>query len=318
VGGDGPVQGDLRCAACDGTRPLDRLARTEKRATDLPVAPADQPAIKPGVPRQLTNHSAADQNPLWSPDGKRMVFTSKRAYGNFDLWIMNADGSGAKALTSMPSNDAVNLPGSAWCKSTDRIVFSSDKGGPEDIWTIKSDGTGLQQVSSTPDKDYEPSWSPTCDRIVFQSSRDGNTDIYLMNADGSGVTRLTTHAADDWAPNWSPTSETILFQSMRTGTWKLWTVQASGGPEVQLTTGSSEDTDCSWSADGKQVVFSTDAGGSAGARIAILQVAQPSKVLLVTSGNKYDGASCWSPLGRTIAFESDRSGNLDLWTVDLW
>jgi Tol biopolymer transport system component len=291
---------------------------TDRAPADSPRAAADLPAIKPGAPRQLTSHGADDQNPLWSPDGARLVFTSKRASGGFDLWIMNADGSGAKALTSLPDNDEVNLPGSAWCKATDRIVFSSDKGGPENIWTIKSDGTGLTQVSDTPYLDQEPTWSPTCDRIAFQSSRDGNWDIYVMKADGSNVKRLTTHAADDWAPNWSPTSDTILFQSMRTGTWKLWTVQASGGAEVQLTTGDSEDTDCSWSADGQQIVFSTDAGGSAGARIAILRLGQPAKVQLVTSGNRYDGAPCWSPLRRTIAFESDRSGNLDLWTVDLW
>jgi TolB protein len=308
VEGDGKVQVDLPRGRNE-VRPPDR--------TSAPT-PDHQVVIKPGPPKQLTNHSEDDQNPLWSPDGKRILFTSKRTYGTFNLWIMNADGSGAKALTSLPDNDAVNLPGSAWCKSTDRIVFSSDQSGSENIWTIKSDGTGLQQVSNTPYLDREPTWSPTCDRIAFQSSRNGNWDIYVMNTNGSGVTRLTTDGADDWAPNWSPTSETILFQSKRTGTWKLWTVQATGGAEVQLTTGNAEDTDCSWSADGKQVVFSTDAGGSSGARIAILPLAQPKDVLIVTSGEAYDGAPCWSPSGQIIAFESDRSGNLDLWTVSLW
>ena len=311
------------CAACDGR------GNDQRVPVDLPLADpdlpgpgdlgaSDLPPITPGTPKRLTTDGANDQNPLWSPDGTRLAFSTLRAHGNFDVWIMGADGSGQKALTSMPQNDAVNLPGSAWCKSSDRIVFASDKDGPEDIWTIKPDGTGLQQVSKSAYQDQEPSWSPTCDRIAFQSERDGNWDIYVMKADGSDVTRLTTDPADDWAPNWSPTSDAIVFQSNRSGTWKLWTVQATGGSPTQLTGGSSEDTDCSYSRDGKQVVFSTDAGGSAGARIAVIRVTQPSKVVLVTSGNAYDGAPCWSPGGRTVAFESDRSGNLDIWTVDLW
>lgn len=294
------------------------LADATTPAPDSTIS-TDALVISPGIPVQLTFDSANDQNPLWSPDGSKIAFSTQRAHGNFDIWIMNSDGSAQSSLTSLPDNDAVNLPGSAWCQQTDRIVFSSDMSGPEDVWSVKSDGTGLQQHATTAFQDYEPSWSPTCDRIAFQSQRSGNWDIYTIKADGTDLRRLTTDPADDWNPNWSPISDEIIFQSFRTGQWKLWKVPASGGQPSQVTTGSSEDTDCSWSRDGRYVLYSTDAGGSGGARIAFIDMQGSHQPTLVTTGNSYDGAPCWSPDGRHVAFESDRGGgNLDIWVVNLW
>ena len=50
--------------------------------------------------RQLTTHSAADTFPRWSPDGTKLTFTSDRIYGEDNVWVMKADGTGPVALTS--------------------------------------------------------------------------------------------------------------------------------------------------------------------------------------------------------------------------
>jgi TolB protein len=279
--------------------------------------------VEPFSPQQpiiLTGGSvAADQNPLWSPDGSRLAFTTMRATGSYDIWMMNSDGSQPRSVVSLSGQDEVNLPGSAWCAHNDRIVFASDRVKGDAIWTMKADGTGAVQLTSGTTIDQEPSWSPTCDRITFMSKRDGNWAIYVMNADGSNVKALTSGTFEDWQPNWSPTSEQIVFQSNRVGQWTLWLVDATTGALTQMTTGQYEDTDASFSPDGKYLVYSTDEGGSAGARIALLSVAKPkTSPTLVTQGNAYDGAPSWSPDGRRIAFESDRTGNLDIWLVELY
>jgi Tol biopolymer transport system component len=57
-----------------------------------------------GVAR-LTNNSAEDRSPSWSPDGTRITFDSDRD-GNREIYVMNADGSGQTNLTNSPTRDA--------------------------------------------------------------------------------------------------------------------------------------------------------------------------------------------------------------------
>ena len=54
--------------------------------------------------RNLTRHPGHDSDPEWSPDGKKIAFTTKRE-GNFEIYVMNADGSGQRNLTRNPAVD---------------------------------------------------------------------------------------------------------------------------------------------------------------------------------------------------------------------
>ncbi len=55
-------------------------------------------------PVKLTNNIADDDDPVWSPDGTMIAFTSDRD-GNEEIYIMNADGSGQRNLTNNPSKE---------------------------------------------------------------------------------------------------------------------------------------------------------------------------------------------------------------------
>jgi len=197
----------------------------------------------PAGPVNLTADSPAnDQNPAWSPDGERILFTSGRS-GNNELWLMDSDGSAPTALTSNGAEN-VNLPGRAWCPGNDRIVFASDVESENDeIFSIASDGSDRQRLTTTDGRNWEPSWSPDCRQIVFQSDRSGNWDIWRMNADGSNPVRLTDDPADDGQPNWSPDGTTIVFQSNRSGNWDIWTMDVNGRSLTNVTSDPAEDTD---------------------------------------------------------------------------
>jgi len=213
------------------------------------MAPSPSAAASPGLVNLTADSPANDQNPAWSPDGARLVFTSGRS-GNNELWLMDDDGSDAAALTSNGAEN-VNLPGRAWCPGNDRIVFASDVESENDeIYRITSDGTDVQRVTDTQALNWEPSWGPDCSQIVFQSDRGGNWDIWRMNADGSNPVRLTDDPADDWEPNWSPDGTTIVFQSNRSGNWDIWTMDVDGGGLTNATDDPAEDTDPSWSPGG--------------------------------------------------------------------
>lgn len=262
------------------------------------------------------------QNPCWSPDGTRILFSSTEDSGSLNMWIMNNDSSDARPLLFGgevdEEADYVHLPGSAWCASTNEICFSSDREDNDEIWYVESDRETLIRVTTHSSKDWEPSWSPDGEWIVFQSDRTGNWDLFKIRKNGTDLEQLTNNAADDWQPSWSPEGDRILFQSDRSGNWQLYCIDnstiesnlqdLSGNPDY-------EDTDASWNPDGEWIVFSSDRSGN-DADIYIMKKNGITK-RQITDSRHYDGAPAFAPDNNTIAFESLRSGEMRLWTIEI-
>jgi len=148
---------------------------------------------------RLTGDPAVDWGPAWSPDGRRIAFTSERD-GNTDIYVMDADGSNVIPLTNAPSWDG----GPAWSPDGRRIAFASDRDSNYEIYVMDTDGSHVTCLTNNPSQDDNPVWSPDGSRIAFISNRDGNFEIYVMDADGSNVTNLTQNPADDGYLAWSP------------------------------------------------------------------------------------------------------------------
>ena len=125
--------------------------------------------------RRLTGRHGApdwesDTNPCWSPDGKRIVFTSFRedailAGGNNDIYVMDADGNNQQNIRPSLARDMYPC----WSSDGAQIVFAS---------VVSS----IPGVKPTPGASY--------------------IDIYVMNSDGSGVKRLTEHPFYASSPRW--------------------------------------------------------------------------------------------------------------------
>jgi Tol biopolymer transport system component len=151
----------------------------------------------------LTDNSlGGDEYPAWSPDGTRIAFHSYRD-GNWEIYVMNADGSGQTRLTHNPGEDTYPV----WSPDGTRLIFSSARVGYTDIYMINADGTGLTPLTSDLTPEYDPSWSPDGSLIAFTRAVDEDprrAHIYLMQADGSGQTQITNTPASDWNPVWQP------------------------------------------------------------------------------------------------------------------
>jgi TolB protein len=211
--------------------------------------------------QQLTT-SSADLSPKWSPDGTKIVFTSVRD-GDYDVYVMNADGSGQADLTN--TTDFEYQPD--WSPDGTKIIFATSRDGDSEIYTMNVDGSNPVNISNSPASDeFVPTWSPDGNRIAFSSNRDGNTEIYVMNADGSGQARITNNSSTDDSPNWSPSGSRIAFSSNRDVADNIYTMNPDGTSLTQLTFNVADDgaggpgtqqTNLGpyWSPDGTQISF---------------------------------------------------------------
>lgn len=166
---------------------------------------------------RLTSDPAADLEPRLSPDTRQIVFTSKRS-GNYDIWLMNADGSGLRQLTNDPATDSAP----AWSPDGTLIAFTSARGNNTDVYVLALNSGALTRLTTQTDYDGEPAWSPDGAQIAFVSKRSsGAYDffLYTMAADGSAqsLRSAVPYAA---RPNWSTDGRQILFDGLSASGWQ--------------------------------------------------------------------------------------------------
>ena len=108
-----------------------------------------------GKPVRLTDNAEEERAPAWSPDGKRILFLCRRGGRDFEICIMNADGSGQVQLTD---NTVADLTAS-WSPDGQKIVFHRPVSpGRFQLWLINADGTSEMQLTDTPGLNGFPNW----------------------------------------------------------------------------------------------------------------------------------------------------------------
>src|SRR5437867_5576550 len=117
-------------------------------------------------PARLTNNSAADYQPTWSPDGSRIAFVSERD-GNAEIYVMNAaDGSNPVRLTTDVGTPAFDGD-PAWSPDGSKIAFWSRRDGNGEIYVMNPDGLNVTRLTTNAVDDLQPAWSPDGSRLVF-------------------------------------------------------------------------------------------------------------------------------------------------------
>ena len=177
-------------------------------------------------------------NPVWSPDGRRIAFTSS-GFGESTVHLTNVDGTG---LTEVNSGRG-NSKDPSWSPDGRRIAVVSEllahTWGDEawsEIDVFNANGTGQTRLTSDSEWNDSPSWSLDGRRIAFTAVRNGNRDIYVINADGTGQTKLTDGPEDAWSPTWSPDSRRIAFTSGPYDNRNIYVINADGTGRTRLTT----------------------------------------------------------------------------------
>jgi len=144
-----------------------KIVFTSHAVTDDPInsATAEIYAIdlaETGKPVRLTNNEEEERAPAWSPDGKRIVFSCRRGGPDFEICVMNADGTGQVQLTD---NSVPDLTAS-WSPDGKKIVFHRRAGGRGQfqLFVVNTDGSGEVQLTFPPGINAFPNWGETRDR----------------------------------------------------------------------------------------------------------------------------------------------------------
>jgi len=184
----------------------------------------------------------------------KIAFNSDRD-GNWEIYVMNPDGSGQTRLTNNNYND--KWP--SWSPDGTKIAFSRDLNGNWEIYAMNADGSGETRLTNNNYAEELATWSPDGTKIVFSSNRDGNYEIYVMNADGSGQTRLTNNNYDDAHNSWSPDGTKIAFLSDRDGNYEIYVMNADGSGQTRLTNNNAGDViyGSAWQSLGKKTATLT-------------------------------------------------------------
>ena len=208
-----------------------------------------------GTGRELLVDNASD--PVWAPDGDRLLFTRYRVDTDVAIFSINADGTGQKELTG----SSINLD-PAWSDDGSKIVFVRDADLPQ-LWTMNPDGSGKKRLTHAPGKeDGTPDLSPDAARVVFTRSKSYGvrclyeTDIFVTNAGGGGTRNLTkTCRRSETSPQWSPDASKILFARRTTSGTQIFVINADGTGVARLTDGPYSNLTPVWSPDGSMIAF---------------------------------------------------------------
>lgn len=151
---------------------------------------------------RLTNESAIDTSPSYSPDGSRVVFTSDRG-GQPQIYVMGADGSGQTRISF--GGGSYSTP--VWSPRGDLIAFTKQTGGEFQIGVMKTDGSG-ERILSSGFAQEGPTWAPNGRVLMFftQGAGAGGPKLKTIDLTGRNEQSIPSkNFASD--PAWSPLLE---------------------------------------------------------------------------------------------------------------
>jgi Tol biopolymer transport system component len=213
------------------------------------------------VNRDFEEHgfNLPDDHPSFSPDFRRIAFTSNRANStNWDIYVMNANGTGITRRTTHAGLDTEPV----FSPDGTRLAFASEIFGQLDIVVMNLATGVIQRVTTNSREDIEPAWRPDGQEIAFSRVLgNGEKDVFAIKPDGTGERRLTNVPGEDHDPTYSPNGQQLVITSERPPFsppfGNVYKIRASDGASLGDLTGDQDfgAGDPFWSRDGSLIAY---------------------------------------------------------------
>jgi dipeptidyl aminopeptidase/acylaminoacyl peptidase len=174
--------------------------------------------------------TAAEIHPKFSPDGRRVAFTSTRS-GSWEIWVSDPDGGSAVKLTSM---DANATGGPSWSPDGRWIAFGSDQPGQFDLYVISASGGRPRRLTSHPAFDQAATFSRDGKWVFFTSNRTGSFQIWKLPVAGGEATQVTRNGG--WTP-FEASDGALYYVDIPMTPKPVWRMPVGGGQPVKVVDG---------------------------------------------------------------------------------
>ncbi|HMA67545.1 MAG TPA: Tol-Pal system beta propeller repeat protein TolB [Desulfosalsimonadaceae bacterium] len=209
-------------------------------------------------PEQIVSSKAITLFPAWSPDGRRIAYTSY-ARGKPEIFVKELGAGGSPRI----SYDGVNIT-PTWVPGTGgKMAATLSVSGDEEIYLLTDSGKIDKRLTDSWGIDVSPSFSPDGSEMAFVSKRSGSPQVYIQELGSGDVRRLTYEGSYNTEPAWSPEGDRIAYSSMENGRADICVIGVDGGSRQQLTRDSGSNESPAWSPDGSLIVFSSTRSGKA-------------------------------------------------------
>ena len=215
----------------------------------LAVSPSGQLAASPVELRSASGCSTS--LPEFSPDGKRIAFFDWCAGSPGVVWLMDANGTHARQLTSIPASYCAP----SWYPDGRHILYLFAHDGQTKLFSVDVETRQEQLVADLHQDIDRVAISPDGKQVVFDSKGGNIWNIWHLDL-ATSKTRQITFERDSLAyPLWSPDGKFLSADFQKGEDTNIAVFPASGGPITQLTSDRGDDWTGGWSRDGDKIFF---------------------------------------------------------------
>ena len=267
---------------------------------------------------QLTRSKADCSSPVFSPDGKQIVYVRLKPDLTGKIYIMDADGKNEKLLTPEIYSDFTP----SFLPDGRKIIFGSgiqraDELSKTGIYTMDIDGRNRKLLIENPLLRSNPTYSPTGSKIIYEVESEVGRQIVIAKADGSNPRNLfpKSENINRWT-NFSPDGKRIVFTTTRDGNLEIYSLNIDGPNETRLTQNPAADYMPAYShfvskleteKDGTKITFVSDRDN--GTLEIYIMNADGSEQQRLTNSKGENVSPSFSPDDKKIVFASIRNSS---------